>query len=107
MTFEAPRSSGSEYEDHATFVETAQAWMLMAAWSQAVITVQPQLFTGHAVAIQLRFMTCEQGQQHASSYVVEAEQAQAHGAAGRLHRRTSWAPQLDRADLTRWIQAGA
>ena len=62
MTFEAPRSSGAEYEDHATFVETAQAWILMAAWSQAVITVQPQLCTGPAVAIRSRFMTCECGQ---------------------------------------------
>ena len=61
MTFEAPRPSGSEYEDHATFVETAQASMLMAALSQAVITVQPQVFPGPAVAIQPRFMTREQG----------------------------------------------
>ena len=107
MTFEAPRSSGVECWDHATFVETAQAWMLMAAWSQAVITVQPQLFTGQAVAIQPRFMTCERGQQQALTYVAEAEQAQAHGATGRLHRRISWAPQLTRTDLVGWITDGA
>ena len=106
MTFEAPRSSGSEYEDHATFVETAQAWMLMAALSQAVITVQPQLFSGPEVEIQPRFLTRETGQTDAASYVDKAEQEQAQEPDGRLHRRISQAPQPARTSLQNWIRAG-